>query len=588
VNALSGVPLLHSYAFAQGNQRCMVIVNTDVYSSRKVTFTGTNAPTTGVTTYQFAPGGLNIANEATALVSTSTLETPMSNATKPGVDVTSGYTLPAHSVTAFLWETNGSTVPTAAATPTFSPAGGSYTSAQTVTLSSSTSGAAIYYTTNGTTPTTSSTKYSAPITVSATETLKAIAVASGYNNSSVASATFTITTYSPTATPAFSLASGTYTAAQTVTLKDATPNAVIYYTTNGGTPTSTSAKYSAPITVSASQTIKAVALASGYTTSTLASATYTISASNCYGCVVPTPTFSVAAGTYSSTQNVTISDAVSTAAIYYTTNGTAPTTSSTKYAGPITVSTSQTIKAIAVASGYTNSALASVSYVLSIISVPSGPSTVPTGGVFTLSSFAGSSSQLALNGDAKLDGAKLQLTDGSLYEDSSVWYATPVNVASFTTDINFQLSSAVGDGLTFAVQSVSPHALGSGGAGLGYANLPLSVGLKLDLHNNAGEGAESTGLYTKGAVPMGTVGSVSLTPSGIDLHSGDPMTLHLVYSGSTLTMTLTDTVTKKSYTKAFTVNIPTLVGSNTAYVGFTGSSGGIGADQEILSWSYSN
>jgi hypothetical protein len=193
-----------------------------------------------------------------------------------------------------------------------------------------------------------------------------------------------------------------------------------------------------------------------------------------------------------------------------------------------------------------------------------------------------------MTGNAKPDGARLQLTDGSLYENSSAWYATPVDVKTFTTDINFQLTDAVADGFTFAIQGVGPHAMGSGGAGLGYANLPLSVGLKIDLHNNAGEGPESTGLYTRGAVPMGVAGSVSLTSSGINIHSGDPMTLHLVYNGTTLTMTLTDIVTKVSFTKAFTVNIPSIVGSSTAYVGFTGANGGLGADQQILSWSYSN
>ena len=67
-----------------------------------------------------------------------------------------------------------------------------YTSAQTVTITDATTGAAIYYTTNGTTPTTASTLYTGPVTVSSTETLKAIAVASGYSNSAVATATYTI------------------------------------------------------------------------------------------------------------------------------------------------------------------------------------------------------------------------------------------------------------------------------------------------------------------------------------------------------------------------------------------------------------
>ena len=78
-------------------------------------------------------------------------------------------------------------------TPAFSPAAGTYTSAQSVTLSDATSGATIYYTTNGTTPTTSSTQYTGPITVSSTETLQAIAAATGDTNSGVASAVYTIT-----------------------------------------------------------------------------------------------------------------------------------------------------------------------------------------------------------------------------------------------------------------------------------------------------------------------------------------------------------------------------------------------------------
>ncbi|HEV2402519.1 MAG TPA: chitobiase/beta-hexosaminidase C-terminal domain-containing protein [Candidatus Sulfotelmatobacter sp.] len=79
-----------------------------------------------------------------------------------------------------------------AATPTFSPAAGTYTSAQTVTLSDTTTGVTIYYTTNGKTPTSSDTKYTGPITVTSTETIKAIAIANGCSSSTIGSAAYTI------------------------------------------------------------------------------------------------------------------------------------------------------------------------------------------------------------------------------------------------------------------------------------------------------------------------------------------------------------------------------------------------------------
>ena len=104
--------------------------------------------------------------------------------------------------------------PTVVATPTFSPVAGTYPAAQTVSISDATSGATIYYTTNGTTPTTSSTEYTGPITVGSTETLQAIAVATGDTTSAVASATYTIT---PVAQRLhLHPAAGTYTSTQTV------------------------------------------------------------------------------------------------------------------------------------------------------------------------------------------------------------------------------------------------------------------------------------------------------------------------------------------------------------------------------------
>ena len=79
-----------------------------------------------------------------------------------------------------------------AAQPTFSPAGGTYSSSQSVTISTATSGALIYYTTDGSTPTTGSTLYSGTVTVSSSETLNAIAILPGYQPSTVGSAAYSI------------------------------------------------------------------------------------------------------------------------------------------------------------------------------------------------------------------------------------------------------------------------------------------------------------------------------------------------------------------------------------------------------------
>src|SRR5439155_3175008 len=78
------------------------------------------------------------------------------------------------------------------ATPTFSPGGGTYTGSVTVAIGDATSGATIHYTTDGSTPTTSSPVYSSALTFNQTTTLKAMAAASGMTDSGVASATYTI------------------------------------------------------------------------------------------------------------------------------------------------------------------------------------------------------------------------------------------------------------------------------------------------------------------------------------------------------------------------------------------------------------
>jgi LysM repeat protein len=451
--------------------------------------------------------------------------------------------------------------------PTFSLAPGTYTTSQTVTIGDATAGTTIYYTTNGTMPTTSSSVYSGAITVSATETLEAIAVKAGYTNSATASAAYTIAPVLPT--PTFSLAPGTYTTLQTVTISDATAGTTIYYTTNGTTPTTSSSVYSGAITVSATETLEAIAVKTAYTNSAVASAAYAIAP------VLPVPTFSLAPGTYTTSQTVTIGDATAGTTIYYTTNGTMPTTSSSVYSGAITVSATETLEAIAVKTGYTNCAVASAAYVI-----------VPETSYISYSSDGFTANSLSLNNGPTVTGGILQLTDGGTAEMRSAWSTTKVPVSGFTTDFTFQMLKAVADGMTFTIQNdpKGMWALGNGGSGLGYQGIQNSVALKFDIYNDAGEGTDSIGVYTDGAAP--TMPATDLSSSGVTLLSGDLMHAHLVYSGTTLTVTLTDTKTGASVTNQFTVNIPSIVGGNTAYVGFTGSTGAFTAVQQITSWTY--
>jgi hypothetical protein len=108
----------------------------------------------------------------------------------------------------FLFTSSALAQVTVTAMPTFSPMAGTYSSAQTVTISTTTSSATIYYTTNGTTPTTNSTVYSGPLTVSSTETVEAIAIANGLSNSAVGSSAYTIGSVTAPSCSAMSLGNG--------------------------------------------------------------------------------------------------------------------------------------------------------------------------------------------------------------------------------------------------------------------------------------------------------------------------------------------------------------------------------------------
>jgi sugar lactone lactonase YvrE len=273
----------------------------------------------------------------------------------------------------------------------FSPTPGVVTSPVTVTLASPVEGATIYYTTDGTLPTTSSTKYTAPFAVGELAVVSAFSTLPSGPNTTVALGDYL---YAPT--PVIFPGAGTVTKGTKVTITDGNPAAKIYYTVDGSNPTiggSTVQTYAGPITISNVTAVKSAALTSahgpgGYEFSGwsgIASAIYSLP-------VVATPTFTPPAGEYASAQSVTIADATPGATIYYTTDGTNPTTSSTRYTNAITVTAkTETIQAIAVLAGYTTCAVTAATYdIAQSVGTTSGDQTVtvPLANSFTLGSIS--------------------------------------------------------------------------------------------------------------------------------------------------------------------------------------------------------
>ena len=280
------------------------------------------------------------------------------------------------------------------ATPTFSPNMGTYMTPQQVYLSDTTPNAVIWYTTDGSTPGPSmgtSVMYNGtPILVTQDTPIRAIATVTGWTSSNLAAGTYLIKVAMPVITPK----SGTYSPTVTlfpVTITDATPSTTIWYTTDGTTPgvgTGTSQQYGgSPFNIFQTTTVKAIASLTGLTTSSMTTNTFTLK--------VPTPTFSVAAGTYGATQTVTISDTNPAAIIWYTTDGSTPapggsTSTEVRLAKPenvvgpshnviVTISKTTTLKAIAVITGWTNSNVELAVYTLK---VPT-PTFSEPGGVYT-------------------------------------------------------------------------------------------------------------------------------------------------------------------------------------------------------------
>ena len=221
------------------------------------------------------------------------------------------------------------TKPTANATPK----GGLYNSTQTVTLTTNKPGT-IYYTTDGQDPTTDSAKYTAPITVNTKTTLKYFAIDLNGNISQIYTEIYVIDTTTPRANA--TQRGGIYNSTQTVKLSMDTAG-TIYYTTDGTIPTTSSNRYSSPIVVSKSETLKFIAVNTAGNVSNVYTENYVIDKT------LPTATALPKEGIYNTSKTITLYMSKS-GTIYYTLNGTTPTNKSNVYTKPLTISKTTVLK----------------------------------------------------------------------------------------------------------------------------------------------------------------------------------------------------------------------------------------------------
>ena len=225
------------------------------------------------------------------------------------------------------------------ATPTVQDNG-----AHAISIESTTTGATIYYTTDGSVPTISSTQYTGPSADLSDLHIRAIAVKEGWINSGIGEGTVSIRC----ATPVISFNNAT----SMVTITCVTEGSTIHYTTNGDTPTALSTSYNnTPFSVTSTTTVKAIATHTSKDPSVVAELVIS---------QVATPTIQ-----NNGSNAISITTETSGATIYYTTDGTTPTTSSSQYTAPLQNNVSGvTIKAIAVKENMITSAVGSGSVTL--------------------------------------------------------------------------------------------------------------------------------------------------------------------------------------------------------------------------------
>ncbi|MBB5060576.1 hypothetical protein HDF16_005312 [Granulicella aggregans] len=207
--------------------------------------------------------------------------------------------------------------------------------------------------------------------------------------------------------------------------------------------------------------------------------------------------------------------------------------------------------------------------------------------------FTNAASTIQLNKGAAIVGSELQLTNDTPFEATSAFFKTPNDQFFWISDFDFTIQGTGGDGFTFLVQGNGPGAVGTSGGALGYGpyfpgesgyGIGDSLAIKFDVHNNGGEGINSTGLYFDGAYP--SVPAIDLTSSRINLRSGHRFHARILSAkDATIKMSITDL---DDYA-VFDNSLYSRNDDNSifhAYPGFTAGTGATANTIKILNWTF--
>lgn len=205
--------------------------------------------------------------------------------------------------------------------------------------------------------------------------------------------------------------------------------------------------------------------------------------------------------------------------------------------------------------------------------------------------FNWSSNQVGAYTTPTISNNVLRLTDGGANEGRSVFFQTPQFIGAFQTSFTYQDVSGGADGAAFVLQNDArgTAALGGVGGSLGYgAANPItpSVALEFNLYTGNSQLVGYTFL-TNGLTAAGGANGNYRTTSSVNLASGHPINVTAAYAPGVLALTFTDTSTSATFSTNLNVDdLTSVLGGQTAYVGFTGSDGGIASTQIITNFSF--